>query len=643
MSLYRQLWLAILASALIALAASLFASLLNARSYLEAQLAMKNQDNATALALALSQTNNDRAGVALAATALFNGGHYQLIQVMGPNGENLVDKVSIHADIGAPDWFVALLPIRSLPGRAEISNGWQRLGTLTVMSASRFAYRALWRSALTMSGVMLAAGFVCALLASLILRRITRPVRAVIEQARAINDHRYITIPLPTAPEVRELARAMNDTVQRLRQDFEEDARRYEALRREANYDILTGLPNRGYFLAGLDAALDAEGAAGGYLAIVRLRKLGKLNRGLGREVADQTLRRIGAVLTALADTSPEHFAGRLNGADFALLLAGDEPPQAALESLLAELSGILDGLAGDYATVYIGYGAFSPGDAAARLLAGIDAALAGADVAGASVVRQAPPEYSGAALGGEAWRAVLRQALESPDSLKLAHFPLRLGDGRTVHRECPLRLCQVTAQGEEWLAAGRFLPIADRLGLIPALDLATLRLALGELRADDGLAGLWINLSAKSIADPAFRQALRELLEAHPEERARLWLEIPESGGLARLPALRDLSRELTPLDCKLGLEHYGHHFNQIGALHELGLDFLKVDAGFIRGIDRNPGNCAFLAGLLEIAHRIDIQVLAEGVERQEESQTLESLGFDGCSGPLLSQVRVV
>jgi EAL domain-containing protein (putative c-di-GMP-specific phosphodiesterase class I) len=81
--------------------------------------------------------------------------------------------------------------------------------------------------------------------------------------------------------------------------------------------------------------------------------------------------------------------------------------------------------------------------------------------------------------------------------------------------------------------------------------------------------------------------------------------------------------------------LEHFGHRFSQIGQLHDLGLDYLKVDASFVRGIDSNAGNSAFLKGLCSIAHNIGLQVLAEGVSTTEELQALEKLGFDGATGP--------
>ena len=628
MSMTRQLWLSILASMLIALVASLFASLFNARSYLEAQLAMKNQDNAAALALALSQGGRD--GVVPAVTALFDSGHFQLIQVIDPQGGSLVDKVAPPADTGAPAWFTRLLPIRSLPGRAEVASGWQPIGSLTLMSQADFAYRSLWETAVTMSAAIAGAGLLGGLLASLALRRITRPMRAVVEQAHAINEHRFITMPLPNVPELRELAAAMNDTVNRLRQDFEEDARRYEQMRRQANFDALTGLANRVHFLASLDSALDINGSPYGALAIIRLRKLGKLNRALGREVANQLLRRIGAIVDEISGCCAGSLAGRLNGADFALLLPAGCDPAPTLNELLMDIHGALDTLAGDYSTVYVAHAAFAPGDDPGRLLARLDAALASADLAGGSIVLEAPAEAGGDLMGAEEWRVLLHQALIDPGAFKLAHYALRVGDAR--HSECPLRL-RPPGQ-DEWLAAGRFLPIADRLGLARELDMAALKLALGELEADPALPGLWLNLSAKSVADPEFRHRMVELLGDHPACRDRLHLEVPETGALARLEALRALSRELKPLGARLGLEHYGHSFDQIGRLYDLGLDFLKVDPSFIHGLDSHAGNQAFLAGLLEIAHRIGMRVFAEGVEREEELDKVLELGFDGASG---------
>lgn len=86
MSMYRQLWLAIVVSTLLAMGGSLLASLLSARGYLESQLSIKNNDNATALALSLSQSSPDPVKVDLVVASLFDRGHYALIRVTDPLG-----------------------------------------------------------------------------------------------------------------------------------------------------------------------------------------------------------------------------------------------------------------------------------------------------------------------------------------------------------------------------------------------------------------------------------------------------------------------------------------------------------------------------------------------------------------------------
>lgn len=639
MSMYRQLWLSILASALLALLASLFASLYNARDYLEAQLAMKNRDNATALALALSRADTDADDVLVAATALFNSGQYELVRIIDPTGKVLVDKVGKDPDAGAPDWFVRWLPIRSLPGEAQISSGWTPLGSVILMSRGQFAYKSLWRTALTMTGAILAAGLIGGILVSLVLRRIRRPMQEVIDQARAITEHRFISIPEPRVPELRQLAAAMNDTVARLREQFEDDAQRYESLRREANFDPLTGLANRTFFLASLEHALESEDSLFGALAIIRIPHLDLINREQGREAADDLLRRIGRAIGELTPYCVGSYGGRLTGADFGLLLPAGCDTAATMDELLTKLVEAVEPVADRNAEIDIGHGDFMRGEKPTRLLARVDAAVAWAQSAGGNKVCQATADSDpNLPVSANEWRRAIRYALHEHNALKLVHHAIQINSDPAPHRECPLRI-RVRDDGD-WLPASRFLPLAERLGLVQELDLAVLAMALDELDNDTGAGGLWVNLSARSIADPDFCKQMLKLLEQHPDSRQRLWLEIPETGGLRRLVALRDLARDLKPLGCHLGLEHYGHHFNQIGLLYDLGLDFLKVDPGFIQGIDSNAGNQAFLTGLCEIAHRIGIQVYAEGVETEAELTKLAEMGFDGVTGVAVREV---
>lgn len=636
MSLYRQLWISILASMLLALAASLFALLFNGRAYLEKQLSIKNQDNAATLALAMGQQGHDREVLVVSVIAQFNSGQYEYIQVTDPRGKSIIERIATSADPGVPRWFTRLLPIHPTPGVAQISSGWQQVGSLVLMSQSRFAYRDLWDGALSLCGVMLVAGLLGGILGSLVLHRLRKPMQAVIDQAHAITERRFTTIPEPRVPELRELATAMNDMVTRLHVEFEEDAQRFESLRRQANFDPLTGLANRDFFMANLAMALTDEDRSGGSMAIIRIARLEHMNRSFGREATDALLVRISQTLGGMSSECPGIFAARLKGADFGLILTSDCDTRSVLEALQEKLGELAEPYSDSMASSYIGFANYEPGEAQSDLLARIDQALATAESEGHDAVQEAVPSSQAPTPNTtDDWRLAISHVLAHPGHLKLVQFPIRLG--AASHCECHLR---IRLAGEaDWLPANRFMPQAERIGLSPPLDLAAVSQVLDGLATEGSSAGRWLNISSRSMADSDFRDKLLETLVQRHELLDRLWLEIHEIGAFRRLDGLRELARALKPLGCHLGLSHYGHQFSRIGELYGLGLDFLKVDTSFIRDIQANPGNQAFLAGLRDTAHKIGMRVLAEGVATRAELDKLMELGLDGVTGPVLGE----
>jgi diguanylate cyclase (GGDEF)-like protein len=633
MSMYRQLWLAIIASMLLALSGGLLASLLSARSYLESQLTIKNTDNANALALSLSQSNPDAVMVDLVVASLFDSGHYERIRIVDPAGVLITERVSDVVTVDAPHWFTRLLPIEASSGTAQISSGWKQFGTVTLVSHSRFAYDALWKSAYEMVVALSLAGLVGGLLSSLVLGRLRKPLNMLIEQARAITQRRFVTIDVPKVPELKQLAVAMNATVGRLKSMFDEEAKRLELVRQDANFDGLTGLVNRTHFMARLRQCLDTEDSVGGTLLMARLADLVGINRRLGRAATDDLLKLVAKALQHVVGHDSTAVVARLNGADFALILPGDSNSLAVAKRLMAEIVQEAASFVDGSNTASIGVGRFLGGEDVGALLARVDGALAAAESAQANSIQEASP-VAGDDLPRTAdqWAVMIRRALEH-GWVRLISFPVTTMQGQPSHRECPLRL--MFDERGEWLPAGRFLPIAERLKLTSDLDITAVGLGLQELVRQPDLPGLAINLSASSLEDPQFLTKLMDLLERNEEVVHRLWLEIAEEGAFRHLSAFRILCLNLKSLRCRVGLEHFGHRFSQIGELHDLGLDYLKVDSSFVRGIESNTGNAAFLKGLCSIAHNIGLQVIAEGVSTSAEIQTLLLLDFDGMTGP--------
>jgi EAL domain-containing protein (putative c-di-GMP-specific phosphodiesterase class I) len=149
----------------------------------------------------------------------------------------------------------------------------------------------------------------------------------------------------------------------------------------------------------------------------------------------------------------------------------------------------------------------------------------------------------------------------------------------------------------------------------------------------------LAVSLSALSVSEKEFRSHLLDMLMGSQEAARRLWLEVPEAAAVQHLDSFREFVADIRKAGSRVGLGQFGRHFSQVDALHDLGLDFLKVDASFIRGLQYSTDNQLFLKSLASVAHKMGMQVYADGVIDRAELAALEGAGFDGASGAAVKE----
>ena len=634
MSLIKQLWIAIVLVMTVAFGGSMIVSVLSARHYLEQQLQVKNIDNATALALSLSQLPKDPVMVELQVAAQFDAGHYRFIRITSPTGKTLVERIGVSTLQGVPTWFVKLFPIHSTPGQALVQDNWIQYGTLTLASQEIYAYQSLWDGSIELLLWFLLGAAVTGVAGTLLMRIITRPLGQVVDQAQAIAERRFLTIAEPRTPELKSVARAMNEMVDRLKTMFSEEAARLEALRRKVNRDAITGLSSREYFLSHLREALQGDQfGSSGSLVLVRLPDLNELNTRLGRQQADALLKDMGSELYNSGAGHIGQRAGRLKGAEFAIICptfasaadAARDIHQRLMDKVLPKWSDRVPELFQLSAVRY------HRDQAMGELLSRADEALAQAASSGPNSWQAVEDAQAKAALPAEQWRTLLTEAVAG-GRLALSFFPVMSGDGTsTLHHEGMLRL-QVDSQGT-LMTAGDFMPMAAQLKLTAPIDLGVVKLAIEHLRSSAG--DIAVNLSAEALADLHFRNDIVQLLKAYPEICKRLLFEVPEYGVFRQIEAFRELARELKQLGCRVGIEYFGQRFADSHQLAGLGLDYIKVHPSYIRDIATNDGNQEFLQGLCKVAHAIGITVVALGVQNKADLPLLAALGFDGATGP--------
>ncbi len=631
MSLIRQIWLLLLATLLLAFAASVSVNVSSARDTLQTQLRLKNSDNATALALVLSQQKGQLDVMELALAAQFDTGFYRRIRFTGADGRPLLQREAAATPMQAPVWFAALVPIESEPGVAQVSDGWRALGSLEVVSQSSYAVDELWRSSLGSAGALAVVGLLAGLLATLAVGRIRRPLDDTVAQATSLERGEYLTVAEPQVPELRRLTRAMNSMVGRLRIVFEGQASQVESLRRQASCDPLTGLSNRMHFMAQLRAALQREdGHAAGGLVLLRVLNLAEVNRALGRESTDALIAAIAQTLQTYTRRVDGSFVGRLNGSDFALgLPAGGvarETAQAVIELLRAALPALAAHVAVAAGAVEMRHGA-----ELAELMGSADLALARAESNGPFSVESAGQGGSAwAGLGERRWRERVSEAL-ADGRVQLGSYPVVNANQGLIHFECPLRL-QLDPQGPFEVAA-HWLPLAVRSRLTCAVDEHALMLALRAISSDGQ--PRCVNLSPASLGDSGFASRLRARLLAEPRAARGVWLEVSEEAAADQFELVRELGRQLRPTGARVGLEHAGERISRVERLFEAGLDYVKLDAAVAHGVALDAGRAGFVKGLVTMLHSLSIEVYAEGVGDAADAQALWACGVDGLTGP--------
>ena len=202
MSLFKQLWLNVVVMTVVVFSGSFLLSILAVKNFLTQQIYLKNVDNATSLALTLSQLPaKDPVLVELLIASQFDMGHYEEITLTDPNHRIIVQRLFTQEDIEAPHWFVRLFPLHTEPGIAQVQDGWKQYGTLRVISHSRFARNELWKDTLNLMIWFLLAGAVTGTLGTLILQRIAKSLNRMTGHALAISERRFITVEEPETPE----------------------------------------------------------------------------------------------------------------------------------------------------------------------------------------------------------------------------------------------------------------------------------------------------------------------------------------------------------------------------------------------------------------------------------------------------------
>lgn len=429
-----------------------------------------------------------------------------------------------------------------------------------------------------------------------------------------------------------------------------------ERVRRFAYRDDLTGLPNRQHFHQLLRSAVSLAARCERRMALLFLDLDGfkKVNDTLGHEVGDKLLAEVACRFSKVVRISdhlgrpnevecdPPSSISRLGGDEFTVLLSEiAQPIDASLvaDRLLATLEQPVT-LAGQdlFISTSIGIAVFpEDGADAETLIRNADAAMYFAKGRG----RNGYSFYSAEMNRSQSHRLEIETRLRTAqerDQLEIHYQPILSAEtGRVVAAEALVRWRE-----PEWgyVPPDDFIPVAEETGLIVGLGQWVFRNVCEQARRWRDELGvvirIGVNVSGKQIREPGMVEMVRHALQATGVSPTQVELELTESTIMQDDVLTVQTLRQLKEMGVGLALDDFGTGYSSLSYLRRFTIDRVKIDRTFISELPGNASDAALTSAIIAMAHGLQLDVVAEGVETEEQARFLELRGCDELQGYL-------
>ena len=423
-----------------------------------------------------------------------------------------------------------------------------------------------------------------------------------------------------------------------------ERKRKDDQIQSLAYIDSLTGLPNRFLFDDRLDTALAFAERHLTSLAVlfVDLDRFKEVNDTLGHSVGDGVLRLVSARLAGCLRESDT--LARRGGDEFLAILPGTSQRGAALvaQKLVDSLRVPLDAAGSEVlVTASVGIAIF-PDDGADRetLLKAADLAMYGAKETG----RDTHQVFSTSLRDNVERRVAMERGLRAAISRsKLVVYYQPIMDSKSGRPLAVEALVRWPDEQGGMIPPSEFIPLAEHTGLILAIGEVVLRDSIRAMKSIPPFGpmplNLAVNVSVRQLSNPSFVEDFLALLQAEDFPASRLHIEITETAALSEGQVIGEQLRRLKKAGASIAIDDFGVGYSSLSRLRQMPVDMLKIDASFIRDMIEDPDDAAIANAVVSLGRALNMRVVAEGVERLDQHQALESWGCDLVQGYLYAR----
>jgi diguanylate cyclase (GGDEF)-like protein/PAS domain S-box-containing protein len=423
-----------------------------------------------------------------------------------------------------------------------------------------------------------------------------------------------------------------------------------------ANFDSLTGLPNRVLFRDRLGQAMARARRSGAPMALMflDLDQFKVINDSLGHHVGDQLLRHVADTLKQClrnVDAVGRRAAGdgitvsRLGGDEFTVIAEG----VASAEDAALIARRILDALEKPfrvleselYVSASIGISMYPDDDTDLDgLIRHTDMAMYRSKAMGRATYSFYSHELSAEVAARLSLENSLRRALEQREFMLHYQPKIDLDTGRVTGVEALLRWHR---PGHGLVPPDRFIGVLEESALILPVGAWVIRTACAELAAWDqaGLPPLTlaVNLSARQFRQPFLATFIVDTLRETAVAPDRLELELTERVLMDDSEASGNALKQLAALGVRVAMDDFGTGHSSLSYLKRFSIDTLKIDRSFVSELPHDAEDCAIATAIVAMGHSLNMKVVAEGVESEAQAEFLESLGCDEIQGYLISR----
>ncbi len=437
-------------------------------------------------------------------------------------------------------------------------------------------------------------------------------------------------------------------------QDVSERRRLEQKLEHLAYNDLLTGLPNRRSFKAALEAALRPTNAPGvGALLYLDLDRFKRVNDSFGHSSGDELLRLVASRLTKCVRHNPSEDRGISRSEDMVARIGGDEfiilisdirnkgEASRVAERVLKNVSFPFNINGAElFVSCSIGLILFSDESDAESLLMKADNALYHAKDMGRNNYQFYTEELDDRDQKRFEIESDLRHAVERSE-LELFYQPLvSLADHQITGVEALMRW---NHPEHGMMLPGRFIPVAEETGLILPMGEWTLQEACVQAalwaKAEMGPLRLSVNLSARQFLDSDLVIKVANAIMGAGLDPSYLELELTESVLMGDTQTSKTQLTNLKDLGVRIAIDDFGTGYSSLSYLQRFPLDRVKIDRSFVRDLMQHSTDASIVSAIIAMAHELQLEVVAEGIETQEQYDYLRAEGCDVVQGYLIAQ----